>query len=339
VPTQFPELLHVSLLVHALESLHAVPVRAVYTHPVDTLHESLVHALLSLHVIAVPAHAPPEHTSPLVHALESLHASVLFVYTHPVETAHVSVVHTLVSLHVIAVPAHPPELVHTSPLVHALESLQAVPVSGVYTQPVDVLHVSPVHPLLSLHVMVVPTQFPELLHVSPLVHALESLHAVPVRAVNTHPVDTLHESLVHTLLSLQVIAVPAHVPPEHTSPLVHALESLQALVLFVYTHPVDVLHESFVHTLLSLHVSVAPTQFPELLQTSGVVHAFPSVHAVPVRGVYTQPVDVAQESPVHELLSLHVIAVPAHVPPVQTSGLVHAFESLHGIVLLANTQS
>jgi hypothetical protein len=48
-----------------------------------------------------------------------------------------------------------------------------------------------------------------------------------------HPVSALHESFVHELPSSQLMVVPPHVPPEHWSLLVHALLSLQAIVLFV----------------------------------------------------------------------------------------------------------
>lgn len=65
------------------------------------------------------------------------------------------------------------------------------------------------------------------------VHALPSLHAA-VLFVNTHPLAGLHESLVHTLPSLQVSApLPMHCPPEHVSVVVQALPSLQGAVLFV----------------------------------------------------------------------------------------------------------
>jgi hypothetical protein len=46
-----------------------------------------------------------------------------------------------------------------------------------------------------------------------------------VLLVKTHPVAGAQESSVQTLLSLQVIPVPAHTPAVHTSPLVQALPS------------------------------------------------------------------------------------------------------------------
>jgi hypothetical protein len=77
------------------------------------------------------------------------------------------------------------------------------------------------------------------------VQELPSLAHDAVLFVWTQPVPALQESLVQTLLSSQLIAVPAHVPPVHWSPDVHALPSLQPVPFvaagFEQT-PVDVLH-------------------------------------------------------------------------------------------------
>jgi hypothetical protein len=66
-----------------------------------------------------------------------------------------------------------------------------------------------------------------------------------------HPVDGLQESVVQTLLSLQLIAVPAHMPPEHVSAPVQALWSSHDPVLFVCTQLPAGLHVSSVHALPS----------------------------------------------------------------------------------------
>jgi len=125
----------------------------VKTHPVAGLQVSVVHTLLSLQMMPVPAHTPAVHTSPLVQALPSLQTVPLatFVNTHPVAGAQVSAVQALLSLHTSAVPPHTP-LVHTSPVVQALPSLQAVPLAtGVNTQALVVrLQMSLVHTLPSL---------------------------------------------------------------------------------------------------------------------------------------------------------------------------------------------
>ena len=49
--------------------------------------------------------------------------------------------------------------------------------------------------------------------------------------VKTQPVAGLQVSVVQTLLSLQVLAVPRHTPQEHVSLIVQALLSVQALPL------------------------------------------------------------------------------------------------------------
>ena len=88
-----------SPVVQALLSSQAA-VLFVKTHPVAGAHVSVVQTLPSLQT-SVPAPAwqlPPAQTSPVVHALPSLHEMVLLVKTHPVAGLHVSVVHTLPSL-------------------------------------------------------------------------------------------------------------------------------------------------------------------------------------------------------------------------------------------------
>jgi hypothetical protein len=106
------------------------------------------------------------------------------------------------------------------------------------------------------------------------------------------------------------------------------------LLSFVYTHcPLFGLQESSVHGLLSSHVVVAPGWQEPPLQTSPVVQALPSLHDA-LLGAKTQaPLLVLQLSSVHELLSLHTVAEPDwHWPPVQTSPLVQALPSLHGVL-------
>ena len=107
---------------------------------------------------------------------------------------------------------------------------------------------------------------------SPTVHALPSSQSF-VLFVKTHnPFAALHESVVHTLPSLQTIAVPVHTPPEQTSPVVHRLPSLQAAVLAVCTQPEAGLHESSVHGLLSLQ-STAHCVTVHVVVVTSSVHA------------------------------------------------------------------
>src|SRR6185436_10345955 len=105
------------------------------------------------------------------------------------------------------------------------------------------------HTLLSLQTVAVPGWQTPPAQVSPVVQALPSLHGA-VLFVNTHPVDGLQLSVVHTLLSPQTIGAPAwHVPPPHVSPVVQAFPSLHGAVLLLKTQaPVPGLQLSLVHT-------------------------------------------------------------------------------------------
>ena len=156
-----------------------------------------------------------------------------------------------------------------------------------------------------------PAQAP-LPQVSDVEHALPSLHG-RLLARNTQPVVVEHESLVHTLLSLQVTATPLQTPAAHRSPLVQALLSLHAVpVVSVCTQPVAGSHVSTVQTLPSLQLGVM--------------------------SVCTQPVDGSHVSAVHALPSLQFMAVPARqLPPPHVSPVVHAFPSLQAAALFVNT--
>jgi len=150
----------------------------------------------------------------------------------------------------------------------------------------------------------------------------------------TQPVDGLQLSSVHTLLSLQLgAAPPTHEPPEQTSPVVHALPSLQASVLFVCVQPVAGLQLSVVQGLLSLQLSGVPAPQEPPLQTSWPLQTLLSSHAA-VLLVWVQPLAGSHESFVQELLSLQLTVVPPpHVPFAwQVSPVVHALPSLHGPV-------
>jgi hypothetical protein len=79
VPPHAP-LVHVSLVVHALLSLHVPPVTFVWTQPDVVLQLSVVQELLSLQLSAAPpTHAPDAQVSAVVHASLSLHVAVLLV--------------------------------------------------------------------------------------------------------------------------------------------------------------------------------------------------------------------------------------------------------------------
>jgi hypothetical protein len=87
---------------------------------------------------------------------------------------------------------------------------------------------------------------------------------------------------------------------------------------------------SVVQTLSSLHTVVVPTQLPAA-QASDLVHGLPSLHDVPVRLTFLQPVAVSQLSWVHCLLSSQLTLVPGAQLPLllHRSDTVHALPSLH----------
>jgi hypothetical protein len=176
-----------------------------------------------------------------------------------------------------------------------------------------------------------PTQAPPA-QVSLVVQALPSLHET-VLFVCTQPLAGLQVSVVQPLPSLHTGGgPPRQAPPEQVSLVVHAFPSLQGLELFAWMQPVAGLQESFVQLLPSLQLSGGPPVHAPPKQASPVVHAFPSLHA-DVLLVNTQT-PAGHESFVQTLPSLHWLAwvhsmqppigVPAHVPPAQTSPLVHA---------------
>jgi hypothetical protein len=276
-PVQVPAL-HLSFVVHALPSLQAARL-LMCRQPPAVSQESSVHTLPSSQLtLPAPAHFPPEQTSPRVHASLSLHDAALLACAHPVAGLHESSVHTLLSLQLTAEPLTQAPAAHVSPVVQALPSSQ-VAVLFACAHPVAGLQESFVQGLLSLQFGAAPPTHAPPAQVSPVVQAFPSLQATVLFAW-AQPVAGTHESLVHGLLSLQFgAAPPTHAPPEHVSPVVHALPSLQDAVLFECAQPVAGLHESSVHALPSLQfVAEPPTQAPPA-QASPVVHALPSLHA------------------------------------------------------------
>jgi len=216
----------------------------------------------------------------VVHALPSSQPAVLLALTQPVGGLQLSSVQGLLSLQSGAgPPTHVPPA-HASDVVHALPSSQPAVLSAL-TQPVDGLHESSVHGLLSLQSGAGPPTQAPFAHTSPVVHALPSSQVAVLFAL-TQPVDGLQESSVHGLLSLQsVAALPRQTPPLQTSTVVQALPSSQLAVLFTCTHPETGLQLSSVHGLSSSQLgSEPPTQAPPA-HTSGVVHTLPSLQAYP----------------------------------------------------------
>ena len=136
-----------SVCVHALPSLHAVPFAAFgFEHvPVAALHTpGTWHASRALHATGFePTQVPDWQVSVWVHALPSLQAAVLLVKTQPEAGLHVSVVQTLPSSQTTAVPPHMPPL-QASRVVHTLPSLHGLASFAVKTQPVAGLQLSSV---------------------------------------------------------------------------------------------------------------------------------------------------------------------------------------------------
>ena len=139
---------------------------------------------------------------------------------------------------------------------------------------------------------------------------------------------------MHGLLSSQLVAEPGRqVPPAQESPVVHALPSSHAAVLFVVTQPVAGLQVSVVQGLLSLQTAAVPAWQLPPPHASPVVHALPSSHGL-VLLVKTQPVAGLQVSVVQALLSSQTTGAPGtQAPPPQMSPVVQALPSLHATVL------
>ena len=165
-----------------------------------------------------------------------------------------------------------------------------------------------------------------------------SLQTVPIGAAeNTQPATGLQLSTVHAFPSLQPrLPVPEQVPPEHVSPVVQALPSLQLALLFTNLHwPVAGSQVSVVQTLLSPQLFGVPAAHVPAAQTSLSVQGFPSSHAA-VLLTKPQPVVAEQNGVVHGLVSSgHVMAEPAHTPFVQTSPVVQGELSLHEVPVAA----
>ncbi len=320
--------------VHGFPSSHRSSL-SVNTHPADGSHESVVHAFPSSHATAVPLEqTPAEQRSPTVHRLPSLHGASLFACTHPVAASQESSVHTLRSSHRRGGPPTHDPAAHRSPIVHAFPSLHgAVPFTC--TQPVAASHESSVHTIPSSQFGAGPPTHTPPEQLSPIVHALPSLHD-PVTFACAQPVAGMHESAVHTLPSSQFGgAPPTHDPPEQVSPVVHAFPSLQAAVLLACWQPDAGMHESVVHTFPSSQFGAGPPTHAPPEQVSAVVHALPSLQGAVLFACW-QPDTWLHESVVHTFPSSQLGAgPPTHAPPEQASPVVHAFPSLHGPGTLA----
>ena len=171
-----------------------------------------------------------------------------------------------------------------------------------------------------------------------VVQAFASLHGFVLLAC-VQPVAELHASLVQPFPSSQLSGCPpTHDPAEQISPVVHALPSLHALLLFENTQPDAGLHVSVVQRFPSLQTNGAPPTHAPPAQVSLVVHALPSLHGL-VLFTFRHPMSGSQLSSVQTLPSPQLGGgPPTHTPPEQASPDVQALPSLHGSLLFVNTQ-
>jgi hypothetical protein len=245
LPTHAPPW-QLSLCVHAFPSLHAVPFAATgFEHaPVDGLHVPAPwHWSLAARVTGLPpVRVPFSHVSVCVHAFPSLHA-VPFAATGfehaPVDGLHVPAPwHWSLAAQVTGLlPVHVP-FWHVSVFVHALPSLQVVPLAatGLEQVPVPGSQVPAVwQESEAVQVTgLLPVQVP-FWQVSVFVHALPSLQVVPLATTGFEhvPVEGLHVPAAwHASAAAQVTRLlPVQAPFWHVSVLVHALPSLHDVPL------------------------------------------------------------------------------------------------------------
>ena len=185
-----------------------------------------------------------------------------------------------------------------------------------------------------------PPHVPEL-HTSDVVHASPSSHAgVPAtgRASQAPLVALQVPTLQVSVMPLQSIAVPPHVPELHTSDVVQASPSLQEVVSATTTASQAPLVALQVPTwqLLSMPLQslAVPPQVPEL-QTSVIVQASPSSQlVVSATGTASQAPLVALQVPALQALSmpLQSLAVLEQLPVSQVS-TVHGSESSQSAAL------
>jgi hypothetical protein len=255
--------------------------------------------------------------------------------------------------------------------LHTFVSRQGVPFStAVAVQPVAATQLSLVHTFPSLQTSGLPAVQLPFWQVSAPLQRLESAHDVPfVTGVVVQPVAGLQPSVVHTLPSLQTIAVPAVQTPawQVSAPLhrlpsgqavpfgttallqtpavqvsaVHGFESLQSAFTVQELHegtgacwqPETALQASVVHASPSLQLRGVPAAHVPFWQASAPLHTLLSPHGVPFRtDVAVHPKAGLQPSVVHTLPSLQTSAVPAlQVPLWHVSGPLQTFPSEHEV--------
>ena len=199
------------------------------------------------------------------------------------------------------------------------------------------------HGLLSLGQTVVPVEVHlPVWQASPEVQALPSLQLDPLAALTwVHPSLTSHASVVHGKLSSQLgAAPPLQTPLAQASLVVHAEPSLQVVpsLTAALVHPLAASHPSVVHALPSSQLATPLGLHTPAVQTSPVVQASLSVHAL-VLLVLVHPSLASHPSLVHGLLSSQLGALPPlQTPATQASPVVHALASSQGTLAAAWVQ-
>ena len=209
------------------------------------------------------------------------------VFWQPLTGVQVSVVQALASLQLSAVPAAQVPLWQLSAPLQTLASAHEVPFSaGTCSQPKTELQVSVVHGLPSLQLSAVPAvQNPDW-QLSVPSHTSASAHGVPLgTGAAVQPSTGLQLSVVHTLPSLQLSAVPAvQVPLWQVSAPLQTLASLHGVPFAteVVVQPKRGSQLSVVQGLLSLQSRAVPAVQVPLWQVSAPLHTLPSLHEVPL---------------------------------------------------------
>src|SRR5947208_305701 len=264
----------------------------------------------------------------------------------PVEGSQVPAVwHWLAAVHTMGFAPTQAPAWQVSLCVHALASLQLVPLglAGLLQAPVAGSQVPAVwHWLAAVHTTgLAPTQAPAW-QVSVCVHALASLHLVPLGLAGLlqAPVAGLQTPAVwHWLAAVHTTGLaPTQAPAAQVSVRVQALPSSHGAPLSLaglLQTPVAGLQTPAVwHWSAAVHTTgLAPTQAPAA-QVSVCVQALPSSHGAPLglAGLLQTP-DAGLQAPAvwHWSAAVHVTALaPTQMPASQASVCVQALPSSHG---------
>ena len=316
-PTHAP-VWQLSVCVHLLPSLQTEPSGLLgfeHTPVFVSQMPTSWHGPLTVHVTALlPVHLPAKQPSVLVQALPSSQAvpSLRGTAAHaPVFASHVPTLQASSRLEQLtAVPATQLKVcrLHFSTPLQALPSLQSASLAQPHLlwskkQPPGSTQLSTVHAILSSQLTPAPPHTP-LLHTSPPVHALPSLHGVlsGLLGLLQSPVaGSQVPASWHWSLAVHVTGLaPLHTPAWQLSVLVQALLSLHAepsLLAGLLHLPVPASQLPAVwHWSLAAHVTgLAPLHTP-LWQLSVCVHRVPSLQAEPsaLAGLLHLPVPASQ---------------------------------------------